>query len=347
MDNDTHQETEVEISDYNSDSFKRRANISYSGNQLNIDADKLYVTKYKITSSNFPVWIPNIVNTPDTFNPPNATVQANTAADSKDWNTDIAICVLNKSTNKYCNVPVTYNKVDSYFPLNEPAHGSVPSRNDVLNNDFFYTFTSIKLLSKIEKAVITALTELGASTTGAAFMAIRNESQYQFLLNESLGADYNIYVNSVFRRMFNLDYTINQNNSNWYQINYNASIQFPINDVNYYSASTISFTTRIYPFSNIIFSGNVQTKQINRISGPNQTTPVAISEIFSYYLTITDVDAIAGTIQFQADSFFKGKSLNDIVNSIKIDIYFKTPDGYYVPFILYPGDYATIELEFI
>ena len=85
----------IVLSDYNSnDTEKRRANLSFIGNNLNIDADKLYVSKFKITSSNLPVWIPNIIETPEKYIASD-TYTEYFADQPEFWKKGIVMCQLN------------------------------------------------------------------------------------------------------------------------------------------------------------------------------------------------------------------------------------------------------------
>lgn len=336
--------SKIVISDYNADDDKRGAALSYSGNSLNIDADLLYITKFKITSSNIPVWIPNIVKTPYLYN--SGVYTANTTVGSGFWNTDMTISILNTSTNHVVNCPIQFNPLYSRYPNNEPNHLTIPTRSEVLNNDFFYTFTSMELLKMIQEAV-----NLGLQAHGLAdnlFLMVKNEASYQLLLNTSVNTDtYKLYVNAPFQRLFNLHYMTTLVNG-WQSVYFDSKINYDVNNITYNLASTLSFTTRMFPFVNLIFSSsNLPVQQIQTITNINTTKPTAITEIFSYYLTITDVDAVGDCIFFIASSYFDGNPITTKIDHLKLSLFFETADNYYIPLTLYPSDSVSLTMSFV
>jgi hypothetical protein len=335
----------IVLSDYNSnDTEKRRANLSFIGNNLNIDADKLYVSKFKITSSNLPVWIPNIIETPEKYIASD-TYTEYFADQPEFWNTDIAICVVDSVQKRYCNVPVKFTSSFSRYPQNEPNYQRIPSRQEVLNNDFFYTFTSLELLNAISSAVNNAFIALGLGG-GGLFNVVKDETSYQFLQSETVPANnYFIYVNEKFQRLFNLHYGSSLS-PQWRRIIFDSTIMSSVGNNIYFIASTLSFNTRIFPFTNLVFSSNLQVQPIQRIEGADATTPASINEIFSFYLTISDVDAVGDCIFYIASNWFDGNPVTGIINQIKLDLLFQTEDGYYLPLVLYPADSVSLTLLF-
>lgn len=339
----------IDFTDYNeSRTETRQANLSFVGNPLGITSSKLKISKFKITSSDIPVWIPDIVNGDplEKYTIPLYTeMPLHDDYKNLTWNTDISACVSDNVNKTYSNVCVKYNPIYSQHIRDQPTPGVPIGRLAVLTNRFFYTYTSLELLEMIQDAFTAAMVAIGVVIPNP-IVVVKNESSYQFYLHSTLDPNrYSIYVNIKFKKMFNLQYRSSLDNM-WRLIPFKGKISYSLGDDTYIASITLSYSTCIFPFNNLVFTGSLNTRQIEKISGSSMTVPNSISEIFSYYLTISDIDAAGDCFFFIADTEFNPSDIGGDIQNIKLNAYFQTIDGFNVPLMLTPLDSILLTMLF-
>lgn len=334
---------EYSVSIYNDSDILKKANISFIGNALDIEAPKMYLTGFVINAI-VPVYIPRIVEKFDSsaFVGGTTNVTTDSIYSNKKWNTDLSICVSYNGS--YSNQCVKFEPVSNF--AKEPPNTNI-SRTDVLYNSFFYHYTTLGLCRMIQAAINQAMLDVGLSLEKCR--VIKSDDKFQFLIPDTTDLPYfSLYFNYGMTHLFYMD-TISDNYAN--EFNKYSKLVFDEEvttdlGITYYVVAVVSNTTTIFPFNALNFSST--NLEIDAVTSVIQGVPLPPTEklIYSYNMNVTDPDTIARNVNFSSATYFKGKSLYGTVNKISINVSWVTPDGIDIPIYLDKYQSVRLFLEF-
>ena len=339
--------TYINVTDLNESNTVRPALLSYNNPSTDLDSEGLYVTKFKVVTSTFPVFVPSIAK-PEAINRlsfPGKTNNTSPGWATSDYVMDWCVSILDTSTNRYSTQPVKWipQKNENLRP------GFFPLRGDVLNNKYFWAYNSIHVLMVLETTINQILADIGHAA-GDVLM-IKRDNSYQIL---SLKENLRVFFNYPLRLAFNFYYTTTfqfstgADISDYNELVINKHITSEYGGGDYYTSQVLSMSSRLFPFTDMQFT--TSRLPINPIHVANNfqvSNQIKSSIVFSYSLDVTDIDSIVDKFSYIATSDFRKSALMSNVKQFEIQIFFKSFDGYVVEVLLGKHDYAEIFLQFI
>ena len=320
------------------------AKINFIGQQLNIEAPKMYLTNFTI-NSNIPVYIPRIVSTFDKFAFVGGTnnVTSNSVYSNKKWNTDLAICV--SFNGSYSNQSVKYIPVGN---LNKEPPNTNISRSDVIFNPYFHHYTSLSLCRMIQAAINQALLDVGLSLVTCRIT--KENDKYNFLIEDTVDLQFfSLYFNYGLTYLFYMDTTKDEyanEQNNYSKLQFHEDTITDLNNKSYYIVSILTLTTTIFPFKYLNFgSSNLQIDALTTII-QGVTIPPTDKLIYSYPMNVGDPDSVGRNVNFASSNYFKGKTLEGKVDKLSLNIYWATSDGITYPVYLSKYQSCNLLIEF-
>lgn len=336
----------TDISDINLNKETRIAKLSYNNN-TSANVSGVYMQKYTIQSQNMPAFIPKIVSSSEAdsisisnYNaqPPFRYINA--------FVTNMSIMLLNTATKRYscCNV----EWLPQRYEVNKP-YSYTPSRQEILNNNYFYAYNSIHLISLIQRTLSTL--ELSIDEEANSVIMIKNGKTYQMLVKNT---DIKVFFNTELQMLFNFYYktsfltSLGISQHNYAEIIIDNRVKTDVLDFPYCVSETFALSTRMFPFNTIEFiTTQMSIEQISVLNNLSNVHNNTSAILFSHTVLVDDVDAVGGCLEFAASSNFRMTNINTQVTNYDIYVYFKTYDCFSVQLLLSKDDYINVLLEFV
>lgn len=332
----------IKITDYNSNDKPRQASLGYA-TQSPAEYSQVFVQRFEINSKTFPCFIPKLVATPDVLRIPSLpSIEALPNTDY--YNTEFSVAMYNTETGKLASRAVKWIPVKNFHlrPMD------LPPREQVLNNPYFHCWNSIQLLDLINTTLNGCCAALGIEEN--TFIMLKTNGEFKIIQKSPSVAK--VFFNTALQHAFNFFYTQTFQISKGDLDDRFSELQFNKNNIEVYEdgeylyTSTLSLTTRIFPYSEVQFTSSLLGINPISVSTTAQTLSEDQNILFSYALQVEDPDGPCDNFSYDATSNFRPSMLGSILSSFDIQMLWKTPDNYSVPVMIGKGDFVSILLQF-
>ena len=346
-----HNTKSVKITDLNTNNQTRYASLTYNGDINNVT--NVYVNKFTICKK-MPVYIPTLIVDDESINVPGYSKQSIDINYSQlPYRMNLSVLIKDTTNKKYAMSNVRYESnrvVNKPFPFN--MSDAALSKSTVLNNEYFYMYSTLELTRMITTCIKKCLDACNvAYTPKDIYIGMLESGFYQLMLKESIASHVDIYFNYDLQNLFPFDFENSLAlNDSFQKIVFEPMSSMDFNGVDYLIAQSLYKSTRMYPFRNIIFSSN--TLAMEKILNSNNLSKSiyndSVVELLSFSLNIDSPDQANDCFEFQLTSLYNALILHqNSVSNLSIDVYLQTVEGYNVRLLLKKDEFIQTTLNFI
>lgn len=290
----------LELTQFNNTNSEQVSELRYTGSDIISNQTRIWVYKFALNTSNFPLYVPKIIDTfvPFLYNQNTVSVVNNPMGYyMMDWAITV---VFDDGTSK--TAPVLWEKLGFRPPYSDTT---------ALYQKYFWLNNSDQLCEYINNAFV--------SLCGPNVAYIVKNADRWSLLTNTTSKIVSIHFNDEMRQYFTFNYNIQNNGIKIVKMQIVS-----LDNKTYYSNTTPTSNNKLLVFDRLIFKS--QQFPINAIYSQEANSDISnfsTAAMLSYSISDPDISVIGNSIIFNATSKDRCSSLNsDYLPNFTIEPYF-------------------------